>query len=252
MKSLLIIILAFCMDIAHSQSITIACPSKKKIIKQLGIGYLNMGATELGELCNIKENNNQNAILNFGTLAGQDVDATNINTGAIAASKTYQVAVVFELSATANVSDKLKADLTKELDRKLKFKLIKSRSLTLKDPSSQLKKYTLTDYDIRDNEVYALVNKIIVADTLEISTDSGLSLESNVSAKFGDATFELANKCESLIQIQGLSVPVFFDYARFKAQVKQPKQKGAMEIPPTVKWKRMKSTSVIPELEIEE
>lgn len=200
---------------SYSQTAQIDCPSKTKLKKDVSLGYLNYRGVQLGEIYTVSLNGNK--IKSMTPLAKKDVDEKNIETSGITAEKHFDTKIDFTLSTSADMSLSLRTELKNKLNKELKFSLFNSMTKMVKNPFLQIDYYDPNVFPVKLNEVYVIINRVTIADSLVISTKTGLALDARVKVRLGEYEVEIVNNCSELLQIKGRQVPVFFEFRVFRA-----------------------------------
>lgn len=203
--------------ITYSQKAKIDCPPKTKLRKDVSLGYLNYRGAQLGEIYTVKLNATK--IKAMTPLAQKTVDASNIETSSVTALKQHKTKIDFTLDASADMSPTLQAELKSELNKEMNFRLFNSRTKMVKNPLLQIAYFDPNIFPIKSGEVYAFINRVTIADSLVITTDTGLDIDASAKVKVGQYDIEIVNNCSGLLQIKGLQVPAFFELRVFQASV---------------------------------
>ena len=148
------------------------------------------------------------------------VDEANIDISEVTSLKQHQTKIDFTIDASADMSPTLVAELKSDLSRAMDFRLYNSRTMMVKDPLLQIAYFDPNIFPIKSGEVYAFINRVTVADSLVITTATGLDIDTGAKVRVGDFDVEIVNDCSSLLQIKGLQVPAFFEIRVFQANIK--------------------------------
>lgn len=217
MKNLIIILLIAIPAISFSQKAGIDCPPKTKLRKDVSLGYLNFRGARLGEIYTVKFRRDK--IKRMTPFGQKGVDSSNIDKSPLTALKQHKIKIDFTLNTSADMSPALKAQLKSELNKEMDFRLFNSRTKMIKDPFAQISYIDPNIFPIKSGEVYALINRVTVADSLVVVTDTGLDIDANAKVKLGQYDVEIVNNCSGILRIKGLQVPAFFEFRVFEANV---------------------------------
>lgn len=217
MKKLIIALLTIVSTTVYSQKAKIDCPPKTKLKKDISLGYLNYRGAQLGEIYTIKLRGTK--IKSMTPLAQKLVDEANIETSGVTKLKQHKTKIDFTLDASANMSSALVAELKSELNKEMNFRLHNSRTKMVKDPLLQIVYFDPNIFPIKSGEVYAFINRVTIADSLVITTETGLDIDAGAKVKVGNYNVEIVNNCNGLLQVKGLQVPAFFEFRVFQATV---------------------------------
>lgn len=217
MKKLLLLTFTLLTIVSYSQKARIDCPPKTKLKKDVSLGYLNYRGAQLGEIYTVKLVGT--TIKDMTPLAQKTVDAANLETSAVTALKQHKTKIDFTLDASADMSPALKAELKSELNGEMNFRLINSRTKMVKNPLLQIAYFDPNIFPIKSGEVYALINRVTIADSVVVTTETGLDIDASAKVKVGAYDVEIVNNCNGLLQIKGLQVPAFFEFRVFQASV---------------------------------
>ena len=217
MKNLLLALLAMVSVTAYSQKAKIDCPPKTKLRKDVSLGYLNYRGAQLGEIYTV--NLNGTKIKDMTPLAKKTVDPSNIDVSGVTALKQHKTKIDFTLEASADMSPALVAELKSELKGEMNFMLFNSHTEMVKDPLLQIEYFDPNIFPIKSGDVYALINRVTIADSLVITTATGLDIDASAKVKVGQYDVQIVNNCSGLLRIKGLQVPAFFEIRVFKASV---------------------------------
>lgn len=246
MKNSLFILLLIVTTISYSQKAKIDCPPKTKLRKDVSLGYLNYRGAQLGEIYTVKLTGTK--IKNMTPLAQKTVEASNIDVSSITALKQHKTKIDFALEASADMSPALQAELKSELKKEMNFRLFNSRTKMIKDPLLQIGYFDPNIFPIKSGEVYAFINRVTIADSLVVTTDTGLDIDASAKVKLGQYDVQIVNNCGGLLQIKGLQVPAFFEFRIFQASVSTTTKSvvGILKSnePKTVKVKEVKWTEL--------
>ncbi|MGX7668879.1 hypothetical protein [Flavobacterium pedocola] len=241
MKTKLTYLLILISTTVYSQTVKINCPSEITLKKDISLGYLNYRSAQIGEIYATKLNGTK--IKRISPLGKKNVETSNVDESTVTGLKEYKTKIGFTLDASADISPTLLADLKSELKKEVKFELVNSRIKMIKDPLKQIEYYDPNIFPIKSGEVYVLINRIIVADSLKITTNTGLDIDTNSKVKLGEYEISIVNNCNFLLQIKGNMTPVFFEFLIFKANVVTTKKQVVGNLksgePKTVEVKRV-------------
>jgi len=201
----------------YSQKVKINCPPKTNLKKDVSLGYLNFRGAQLGEIYTVKLRRGK--IKSMTPLAQKVVEATNIQTSTITELKQYKTKIDFALEASADMSPALVAELKSELSKEMNFMLYNSYTKMVKDPLLQIAYFDPNIFPIRSGEVYAFINRVTVADSLVVKTETGLDIDASAKVKIGEYDVEIVNNCSGLLLLKGLQVPACFEFRVFQASL---------------------------------
>ena len=188
------------------------------------MGYINLSGSQLGEFYALKLSGDKIKKMNF--LGMESVKMDNVTLGDEANLRQFKIKMEFNIAASADVSLTVEAELKNQLSRGLDVNLYNSYSKSIKDPAKQLMYFDPNIFPIRSNRVYALVNRITVADSLTIQTDTGIDIDADAKVKVGEYHVQMVNNCEGLLKIKGNNVPVYFNFIIYKPTIVKETQPG--------------------------
>lgn len=217
MKILLLLLLTMLTVNVYSQKVKIDCPPKTKLSKDISLGYLNYRGAQLGEIYTVKLVRTK--IKSMTPLAQKGVIETNIETSAITTLKQHKTKIDFTLNASADMSPTLKAELKSELNKEMNFRLFNSCTKMVINPLLQIAYFDPNIFPIKSGEVYAFINRVTIADSLIVTTETGLDIDASAKVKVGEYDVEIVNNCTGLLMIKGCQVPAFFEFRVFQASV---------------------------------
>ena len=193
--------------------VKINCPPKTKLKRDGNLGYLNFGGVNLGDIYVLKLSGDK--IKRMRPLGSKTVDPSNISKGAVTQLRQQKVAIDFVLQASAEIDPSLKAELKNQLSRALDFNLYNSFPNLIKNPTDQIDVYNPNVFKIKSGEVYALINRITIVDSLVVKTDTGLDIDASAKVRVGQYDVQIVNNCSGLLRIKGKEVPAYFDFLVF-------------------------------------
>ena len=218
MRNLFLIAFLLIGIISHAQKVKISCPPKTKLKKDLSFGYLNMRGAQLGEIYSVKISRN-GKIKRMNYIGAKAVEKENIKDGILVKQKEYATEIEFSLSASTDIDPTLLAKLKNDLTKEMTFNLFNSKPYSIFDPSEQVEYFDPNIFPIKSNEIYILINRITVADSLVILTNRGLDISASSSIKMSDYDVEIVNNCKGILRIIGKEVPTFFEFIAFKPKI---------------------------------
>lgn len=246
MKNLILALFTLATTAAFSQKAKIDCPPKTNLKKDISLGYLNYRGAQLGEIYTVKLRGTK--IKSMNPLAQKSVNASNIETSNVTKLKQHKTNIDFTLDVSADMSPALVAELKSELNREMNFRLYNSRTKMVKNPLLQIAYFDPNIFPIKSREVYAFINRVTIADSLVITTETGLDIDAGAKIKVGEFDVEIVNNCSGLLQVKGLQVPAFFELRVFQATVTTRNKAVVGELkandPKTVKIKEVKWTEL--------
>jgi len=203
--------------LCFSQKVKIDCPPKTKLKKDVSLGYLNLRGVQLGEIYKIKTRGTK--IKDMSLLGAKIVAIENMDTSSVTKLRQHKTNIDFTITTTGDVSDAFKAELQSELNRAITFNLYNTRPYLIRDPYSQIAYYDPNIFPISSKEVYALINRVTIADSLIILTERGLDIDASSNVNVGDYEIQIVNNCNGIIRFKGKQVPVFFEFLVFKPTI---------------------------------
>jgi len=217
MKTYLVVALLIIGSLCYGQKAKINCASQTKLKKDVNLGYLNLRGVQLGEIYTLKISGNK--IKNMSPLGKKIISDKNIDIAPEVTLKQYETEIDFTLDASADINPALKTELTNDLTKAMSFKLYNSKTKMIINPTEEITYFDPNLFPIKSGEIYALINRITVADSLIISTKSGLDINASVKVKFGQYDVQVINNCNGLLRIKGREVPAFFEFLTFMPKI---------------------------------